>query len=280
MADVVAFAYHDVLPVGAREVSGFTGADAATYLVELPQFQRQLDALALDGHVSTVDTEPTPLPAHRQCLLTFDDGGESAHSYIAGELEARGWRGCFFVTTSLIGSSGFLRAEQILDLHKRGHVIGSHSVSHRGRMSRMPRERVRAEWQGSADLLAGIVGEPITAASIPSGYYAPHVAEEAAAAGIRFLYTQKPTTRPVQVDGCLVLGRYTVRRWTAPATIAALANGELGARAAARAVWFAKQIPKALPGSGYARVRGVLFRAAHKRRLTQNDAPVPGDGAR
>lgn len=268
---VVTFAYHDVLPAGSAEPSGFQSADAATYAVELATFASHLDALAEAVDVP-VTTRPTTTGAP-QHILTFDDGGVSALTHAAPALEAHGWRGAFFVTTRLIGTPGFLDRAQVRELADRGHLIGSHSASHKGRMSRMPREKVRAEWRESLDVLADITGRPITSASVPSGYSSRTVAEEADACGITELYTQEPTTSPTRVGRCTVLGRYTVRRWTTAPAIAALARRSWTTHASYRALWLAKQLPKALPGGVYTSVRRTAFRWGHVLGATATAAP-------
>lgn len=257
--NAVTFAYHEVLPADSAEPSGFQSADAATYTVTPSLFEAHLDALVASIQASSLRVVPATSDAP-QAILTFDDGGVSAWLHAAPALEARGLRGCFFITSRLVGTPGFLDVRQIRDLSDRGHLIGSHSASHRGRMSRMPRERVRAEWRESVDALENITGRRVSAASVPSGYSSRMVAEEADAEGIRYLYTQVPTTRAHMVGQCAVLGRYTVRRWTPPSTVGALASGDLRARTTQRAVWLAKQLPKALPGGLYASVRRSAFR--------------------
>ena len=61
-------------------------------------------------------------------LLTFDDGGASAITHTAPALEARNWRGHFFMTVGQLGTPEFLGPAALRDLHRRGHVIGSHTV--------------------------------------------------------------------------------------------------------------------------------------------------------
>jgi len=77
-----------------------------------------------------------------------------------------------------------LPAEQIRDLHQRGHIIGSHSCSHPKRMSFCSRAELLQEWGRSCEILAGILGAPVTVASVPGGFYSRAVAEAAAEAGI------------------------------------------------------------------------------------------------
>ncbi len=110
---LVALMYHDVVEAG--EISGFQVPSAGAYRLELPQFLSHLEAI-----------EKGPLPPRtvfdvmqgadrRGLLLTFDDGGKSAVR-VADLLDARGWRGHFFLTTSLIDTAGFVTRRDILDL--------------------------------------------------------------------------------------------------------------------------------------------------------------------
>ena len=88
-------------------------------------------------------------------LLSFDDGGVSAYEHIAPMLESYNWVGCFFITTDRIDTPAFVSREQIRDLHRRGHVIGSHSCSHPKKMSECSREELLEEWQRSLSCLVG-----------------------------------------------------------------------------------------------------------------------------
>ena len=153
--------YHDVVERGDSIASGFPGPGPAIYKVDRGDFARHLEAIRDARRIG------------REPLLTFDDGGSSAYAPVAGMLEHYGWRGYFLVTTDWIGRPGFLNAGQNRDLDQRGHVIGSHSCSRPERMSREPWERMLAEWKGSAQRLAEIVGHPVKVASVPGGYYSP-----------------------------------------------------------------------------------------------------------
>ncbi len=188
-------------------------------------------------------------------LLTFDDGGASAFGPIADLLETRGWRGHVFVTTDYLGAPGFLDAAQLRELHRRGHVIGSHSCSHPKRMSACSRAQLRDEWRRSCAVLADVLGEAVTAASVPGGYHSRAVAETAAEAGVRVLFTSEPTTRAHTVGGCLVLGRYTVYRGMAAGSAAALAAGRRLARWRQALWWKVKKVAKAVGGQAYLSLR-------------------------
>jgi peptidoglycan/xylan/chitin deacetylase (PgdA/CDA1 family) len=251
----ITLCYHDVISEDDANASGFPGADAATYKLPLSVFCNHIKAIA-----SVVDST-SPKYSVR---LTFDDGGVSS-CHIADILERHGLRGFFFVPTDYIGARAFLNARQILDLRHRGHIIGSHSCSHRGRMSGMLSEALVQEWNRSVAILSDLVGERVTTASVPSGYYCRRVAEMAASAGLTLLFTLQPTTRTDVVNGCAVAGRYMMRRYTPANEAARIASGALMPRLGQQIFWNTKKILKAAPL--YAKVRRLYFEhtAAPKR---------------
>lgn len=251
----ISLLYHDVVPPGNFAASGFTGRDADIYKLELPEFERHLTAIHSAARRPPVMASAVGEPHRSPFLLTFDDGGSSAHECIAGLLEGFGWRGHFFVTTDGIGKDGFVNPTQIRNLHARGHSIGSHSCSHPERMSRCSREQVRREWSNSISILSDITGEVIDIASVPGGYYGRNVAEAAAEAGIKTLFTSEPRTRVEVVDGCRVLGRYTIQQGVKPATAAAIATGHFLPRFRQSTYWNLKKMVKAAGGPSWLRMR-------------------------
>ncbi|HYP52495.1 MAG TPA: polysaccharide deacetylase family protein, partial [Pyrinomonadaceae bacterium] len=264
--------YHDVVPGGRWDESGFAGADAALYKLDREQFARHLRAVAdavrekpslaselKPEHSSSAPARPsstsapsgdgagarapgTSSVARVPWLLTFDDGGVSALTVVADMLEEYGWRGHFFVTTGRVGTPGFLTRAQVRELRRRGHAVGSHSHTHPQRMARCSPEELLGEWTTSTRFLSDVLGEPVAVASVPGGYYARKVAEAAARAGVRQLFSSEPTARAFEVEGCLVLGRYSVQRWTTPGTVARIVAGRLIPRLRQRAFWEAKKV--------------------------------------
>lgn len=221
--NIAALMYHDVVAPGRDDDSGFPGAAAAHYKLETGEFFRHLGELANSG-LRFVSVTAAPWPDARCCLLTFDDGGASALS-VGVELSARHMTGHFFITTARIGTPGFVDADDLRALRAEGHVIGSHSHTHPAEISRLDAAALDREWRESVDRLQQILGEPVTVASIPGGFYSRSVVQAAARAGIRHLFTSEPTIRTHRVDGCLVLGRYTLWRDMPSANALALALG-------------------------------------------------------
>jgi peptidoglycan/xylan/chitin deacetylase (PgdA/CDA1 family) len=120
---IAALMYHDVEATPAE--SGFRAPSAAAYKLDLPAFRSHLEIIARGPVRPTTVFEALASPREKHVLLTFDDGGKSAIR-IAGLLEERGWCGHFFITTAMIGESGFVTGDEIRELHRRGHVVGSH----------------------------------------------------------------------------------------------------------------------------------------------------------
>jgi peptidoglycan/xylan/chitin deacetylase (PgdA/CDA1 family) len=230
--------YHDVVAPGHDDASGFPGATAAHYKLGRAEFADHLAALAGSGlRFPAVTAAPTYAASG---LLTFDDGGASARD-IAAALDAHAMRGHFLITTARIGQTGFVTAADLRALHAAGHVVGSHSHTHPAEISQLGASALAAQWRQSVDCLSQLLGEPVTVASVPGGFYSREVAQAAAAAGIRYLFTSEPTMHVHHVDGCLVLGRYTLWRGMEPAQALALALGTGGERQRQWLLWNLKK---------------------------------------
>jgi peptidoglycan/xylan/chitin deacetylase (PgdA/CDA1 family) len=247
----VSLMYHDVVPPGHPDASGFPTGDAAIYKLTDGDFRSHLDAL----RGLAVSLVPSP----DSVFLTFDDGGSSFYDPIAPMLEERGWRGHFFISTDYIDTHGFLTTQQIRELHRRGHIIGSHSCSHPLRMAACTVEQLQREWSGSVLRLAQIVDAPITVASVPGGHFSESVAHTAAATGLRVLFTSEPTVRTYTVDGCEIRGRYAMYAKTPARDALALASGSVLPRWKQSAIWSTKKIVKRMMGPAYVKAREEIL---------------------
>jgi peptidoglycan/xylan/chitin deacetylase (PgdA/CDA1 family) len=260
----LAIMYHDVVERGDFESSGFPGEGANVYKLRSEDFKRHLEAIRASIPADAVSTIAQYPPAsgsklERAVFLTFDDGGASFYSPIADMLEPLGWRGHFFITTDRLGKPGFMNSAQVRELHARGHVIGSHSCSHPTRMAALTRSEMDREWRESLDKLSGIVGEAVKVASVPGGYYSRQVGESAAAAGIEVLFNSEPTVAAGTLDGCMVLGRYVIKRGMAPEWSAGFAAGRRSFRWRQTALWKAKRVAKLMGGGAYLKLRQAIL---------------------
>ncbi len=221
LPQVAGFDYHDV--TDDPTCSGFQHRGALAYKLTHRAFAAHLDGIA------TGPVAPTRLPdidftrPGRHVLLTFDDGGKSA-LYTSEELCRRGWRGNFFVVSSLIGTTAFLSAADLRHLVRCGHIVGSHSHTHPHIFRDLAPQRMLEEWRVSCDTISQIIGAPCLTAAVPGGDISPAVIASAPRAGVRLLLTSEPWLTPRRVDGCWVLGRYAPKVNTSVQRVAELAQ--------------------------------------------------------
>ena len=201
---MVTFLYHEVTDDPSS--TGFQTSGALPYKHTVREFAQNLDAIASSGLTPVLAPQADLSTDRPQLMLTFDDGGKSA-LHISHELDRRGWKGHFFVTTAHIGNPRFLSRDDVKSIHERGHVIGAHSHTHPVPFYSQTRDRLLTEWRTSTEILADIIGRKIVTASVPGGDLDEVVQETAAAAGIEFLFTSEPTFTPWQSGGVVNFGR-------------------------------------------------------------------------
>ena len=220
-ATVASFMFHEVTDDPTS--SGFQRPGAMSYKHSPQAFARYLDQFATASERPELVTAVDLAQPGRHLFLTFDDGGKSALA-AAEALEHRGWRGHFFIVTSLLGNRTFLTAEEIRALRRGGHVIGSHSHTHPSIFRDQSPGRMVEEWRASCDRLAQLLGEPCLSASVPGGDISRQVLESARTAGLRYLFTSEPLLTPSRLDTCWILGRYSVKVETSAARVGELAR--------------------------------------------------------
>lgn len=249
---MIALMYHDVVPAGREDSSGFPGRDAALYKVTPESFAAHLAAIKRSVHDVRVQAAPPAL------AITFDDGGASA--MLAAELlERHRLTGFFFITANYVGSPGFVSASNLRDLRARGHAVGSHSCSHPLRMGHCSGAQLAEEWSRSRSILEDLLGASVNDASVPGGDFTPAVAEAAGRAGLTRLFTSEPTCTERTAFGVTLYGRFTIQRWTSTATVGALAAGAWFPRARQSVAWNAKKLTKRIGGDRYLRLRRLLL---------------------
>ncbi|WP_144375379.1 polysaccharide deacetylase family protein [Thiolapillus brandeum] len=256
--------YHDVVEQGKYESSGFDSPDANIYKLDRDAFVRQLNLL--QQHYPQVDTrlpqgKSRAQQASQRILFTFDDGGKSAITEVADLLESRGWIGYFFITTDKVGEAGFMTADDIRELDRRGHVIGSHSHTHPPNISALSDEQIAREWETSCAILGDMIGKQISCASVPGGFYSDKVKALAFKAGIRHLFTSEPN-KLIQRDGDgYLVGRYAINNATRNQRVVDLASGTLNRHQLFQtAFWNFKKALKWILGDTYIRIRKFLLK--------------------
>ncbi len=194
--------YHDVYQHDKTE-SGINIDSALSYKISASLFEKQIKAIReyIDDH----QIEESSI------RLSFDDGGVSFLTVIAPILEKYGFRGYFFIATGFLNTEGFLNDEQVVELHKRGHFIGSHSHTHRQMMNTLSKEELITDWKSSIDCLERLIQQPIKIASLPNGFCSSDILNVLEELGIEVVYTSFPMDIPAKRGNLKLLGRYGIK---------------------------------------------------------------------
>jgi peptidoglycan/xylan/chitin deacetylase (PgdA/CDA1 family) len=265
--------FHDVYAADPAE-SGFRSPAANRYKLAVADFEAQIAGLfrkpdsgfGLRGSGSRIPNPPRLRSGQAESrvpvVITVDDGGVSYYTVVANTLERVGLRGHCFISTDYIGQRGFLSAAQIRELDARGHVIGTHSASHPARFSSLTPAEMRLEWATSRATLEDIVGHSVTVGSVPGGYFSAEVGKAAAQAALELLFTSEPTSQRSAIDGCVLAGRFTIRRGH-PQDMARRFSTSSWARCGAWIDWNAKALVKPVLGPSYARIADWILAERH-----------------
>lgn len=201
MTSTISLMYHCVYSEDRAE-SGFQNKSAFQYKLSVWDFEEQVRTICNYCDFKKLNKNLIE--------FTFDDGGVSFYTVIAPILEKYNLRGVFCISTKYINTPLFLTDSQILELHKRGHIIASHTHSHPVNLANLNEKAIFDEWVESKQYLENIIGSEVLIASIPNGYGGETVNRQANKAGYRTLYTSKPTVKIVESLGIKVLGRYVI----------------------------------------------------------------------
>ena len=208
--EICSFTYHEVTDF--PEQSGFQRRSALPYKHSVNEFLAHLDIFSKCLIPVTTLDQIDFSKSEKHILLTFDDGGISALK-VASLLEERNWRGHFFITTSMIGKPCFMKSDDILDLHKRGHIIGVHSHTHPSPFYDLSYTEMLNEWNTSKLILENIIGEKVNTASIPGGDMDRNTQLSSYESGLSYLFCSEPFIHPKQ-NGNILLGRICPKKGT------------------------------------------------------------------
>ena len=115
-------------------------------------------------------------------VYSVDDGGV-LDLRIADLLEKYGLSGIFYVVLDWIGQEGFLTWDDIKELAKKGHTIGSHTISHPQDLKKLYDDELHYEIQNSKDMLEIALGFSIKSFCYPRGRTNKRVKEFVVGAG-------------------------------------------------------------------------------------------------
>lgn len=235
--------YHDVFIQSPDE----SGLSSDLYKIHLDEFEKQVTRIK---DIESVNPGTF--------TLTFDDGGSSFYTPIADVLERYSLKGYFFIASKYIGTQGFITKEQIKELDKRGHIIGSHSHSHPDNMTSLSKDEIEKEWSLSISILESIVGHKINVASIPNGYQTKTVIEAASKNGVQVLYTSKPSCKDWKCRDVTLKGRYVILRGMKSADIDGIIKHNI-TRQKLLIKWSLLNVVKSLLGNKYETIKQKIM---------------------
>lgn len=237
----VVLMYHDIVTADDK-TSGFQNGSAFQYKVDETAFEEQVKALK-----------------GKNVEFSFDDGGVSFYTKAAPILERYGFKGVFFISTSYIGTPGFLSEEQIKDLAKRGHIIGSHTHTHPIDLSKLSSEEIIAEWKKSYSIIRVLTGKSDIVASIPNGNTSIQGLQLAFNCGYTDIYTSQPTTKVKSKVNHRIIGRYVVHSNMTTQDVINIATSN-GTQFKMSVKWHLLNIIKKILGSSYKSIKSKIIR--------------------
>jgi peptidoglycan/xylan/chitin deacetylase (PgdA/CDA1 family) len=192
---------------------------SATYFaVPRDRFAAHLDALRTLGLSARSLEALLPTPGRGTVALTFDDGHETHYRQAFPLLVERGFTATFFVTSSWVGTPGYVTWDQLREMAEAGMSIQSHTRSHPF-LSELTSEELESELSDSKSAVEREISRPCVTLALPGGDrprgWSP---ADYARLGYRHVATSLwgPNVSDDRGarDGARFIRRYTVRRDT------------------------------------------------------------------
>jgi peptidoglycan/xylan/chitin deacetylase (PgdA/CDA1 family) len=187
---------------------------AGDYDVPLNKFEMHLKWLKHNDYESVLPQQLVDaihgrdsLPAH-PVMITFDDDNSEQYTDAAPLLEKYGYRGAFFVDTVTIGKRYFMTADQLKDLERRGHTIGTHTWDHRN-LAILTMDEVQDQLNRSESDLEEVLGHKPLFMSYPFGAYNAEIVAELEARGYHGAFRLRDKDDPV-VDPAFMIRRQII----------------------------------------------------------------------
>lgn len=210
--EVPILCYHQI-----RDYKESDSKVARAYIVPGDIFRQQMQALADSGYQGILPDQlydyllyGTPLP-EKPVMITFDDTRLDQYTEALPALEKHGFKAAFFIMTVSLGKPGYMSRDQVAELARKGHSIGSHTWDHQN-----VKKYQAADWINQIDRpsrqLKEITGQPTEYFAYPFGLWNPQAIPELKKRGLKmaFQLADKPdpndplfTVRRIIVPGSM-----------------------------------------------------------------------------
>jgi peptidoglycan/xylan/chitin deacetylase (PgdA/CDA1 family) len=104
--------------------------------------------------------------------LTFDDGWRSQYTNALPLLEKYDFKATFYIITQELyrTNESYMLADQVVEIHNKGHEIGSHSITHPSLPYHFWKDKCH-EIHGSKKVLESLLGSEVKSFAYPYGRY-------------------------------------------------------------------------------------------------------------
>ena len=124
----------------------------------------------------------------KKIVVTFDDGFIGNYLFAFSILERYGFKATFFVTVDDISKDRYMGWDQLGALHKNGHSIQSHTMTH-PMLGECGEKRITYELEASKKMIEDKIGAPVKYLSLPYGSSDERVITIAKQIGFKAIFT-------------------------------------------------------------------------------------------
>ncbi|MDD5669713.1 MAG: polysaccharide deacetylase family protein [Candidatus Omnitrophica bacterium] len=182
---------------------------AGLYCVSVGKFKKQMDFLRNNFTIAKNSSLSLALSSLEKkkntVVITLDDGDATNYKYALPILEEFGLKAYFFIIAEFVGRDGYMNWPQIKELHDKGHIIGSHGITHKI-LEGMTEKDLRNEIIESRRILETALKMPIEYFSVPRGFCNDKIIQLAKEAEYKAVFTSNLS----DIDG-YKLGRIAVK---------------------------------------------------------------------
>jgi peptidoglycan/xylan/chitin deacetylase (PgdA/CDA1 family) len=161
--------YHEVTDFPERTKQIRKMSPAASLLTK--QFEEQMALLSERANTRVVTADDIFNKAEddaKKIVLTFDDGFIGNYLFAFDILERYGFKATFFITVDDVSKDRYMSWEQIAALHKSGHLIQSHTMTH-PMLGECDESQMTYELETSKKVIEDRIGAPVKYLSLPFG---------------------------------------------------------------------------------------------------------------
>jgi peptidoglycan/xylan/chitin deacetylase (PgdA/CDA1 family) len=181
--------YHEVtdFPERAKQIRKMSPADSLL----TKQFEEQMAFLSDRPNTKVVTSDDIFAEAQdssQKVVLTFDDGLIGNYLFAFNILEKYGYKATFFVTVNNISRNRYMSWDQLGALHKNGHLIQSHTMTH-PMLGECDESLITYELETSKKIIEDKIGAPVKYLSLPFGSSNERVIAVAKQLGYQGIFT-------------------------------------------------------------------------------------------